>query len=205
MQWDYTIKVTDLAIVFATLLGPVFAVQAQVVLEKRREKRARRSGIFHALMRTRAANIAQDHVQALNAIPIEFYGVERVTNAFKAYVTHLYAPQTNPTAWIERRVDLFMDLLWKVGREVGYQFDVAQLKSEFYAPVGHQTVENEQTAIRQGLAKVLSGQASLPMEVTKMPSDPEAQAALKALLKGETALKIKPDVPPQPQPPQPAR
>ncbi len=34
---DWSVKVTDLAIIVATLLGPVFAVQAQVWLERGRE------------------------------------------------------------------------------------------------------------------------------------------------------------------------
>jgi len=32
--------------------------------------------------------------------------------------------------------------------------------SEFYAPKMHATIETEQTAIRQGLAKILAGQAA---------------------------------------------
>jgi hypothetical protein len=45
----------DLAIVFATLLGPILAVQAQKFVEQRREQNHRRVAIFRALMMTRAA------------------------------------------------------------------------------------------------------------------------------------------------------
>jgi hypothetical protein len=190
MQLDETIKATDIAIVIATLFGPILAVQAQVFLERRRERQGRRATIFHTLMRTRAALLSSDHVQALNAIPIEFYGVTKVTDAYRAYVQHTNTPQNNPQAWNDRRVDLLMDVLSKVAIKVGYGFDIVQLKSEFYAPQGHATVEAQQVAIREGLAKVLSGELELPLAIKSFPSDPETAALMKAWLKGERALKI---------------
>jgi hypothetical protein len=190
MTWDNSIKLTDIAIVLAALLGPVFAVQVQVFLERRREQKRRRTNIFHTLMRTRAQNLSGDHVQALNAIPIEFYGVVEITAAYKAYIRHLDAPQTNPQGWADRRTDLFMDLLSKVAVHLGYRFDVVQLKNEFYAPQAHFTVEAEQAAIREGLAKVLSGKLPLPMEVKAFPGDAETQGMLKQWLKGERAVKV---------------
>jgi len=191
MQWDETIKVTDLAIVFATLLGPVFAVQVQVYLDRTRGKRARREQIFHTLMRTRSSSVAPEHVHALNAVPIEFFGERQITDAYRDYIAHLNTNiQNNPEAWGIRRVDLFMDLLHKISEELGYDFTVAQLKGEYYAPQAHFTLEVEQTAIRQGLAKILSGQAALGMDVKNLPGDPEAQAALKAVLQGKSAIKV---------------
>lgn len=191
MKWDDTIKVTDVAIVVAAILGPVLAIQVQMFLERRRALKGRRLNIFYALMRTRGTPLAPDAVNALNAVPLEFYQVSRIIDAYRAFITHINTPQVNMQVWADRRIDLLMDLLHKIAIEVGYQFDVAQLKSEFYAPLAHQTLESEQTAIRQGLAKVLSGEKPLPMEVTKFPGDPEAQAALKAVLKGQVAIKVK--------------
>jgi hypothetical protein len=192
VKWDDTVKVTDVAIVVAAILGPILAVQAQVFLDRRRALRGRRLNIFHALMRTRATPIAPDAVNALNAVPLEFYGVPRITGAYGTFIAHITTPQANnPEGWGNRRADLLFDLIHKIATEVGYKFDVAQLKAEFYAPQGHQTLENEQTAIRQGLAKLLSGEGALPMEVKRFPGDPEAQAAFKAVLKGETAIKVK--------------
>lgn len=197
MTWDYTIKVTDVAIVFATLLGPVLAIQTQVWLEKRRALKSRRLGVFYALMRNRATPLAPDAVNGLNAVPLEFYGVERIVDAYRELIKHITSPQINPPVWGERRIDLLMDLIHKIAQAVGYKFDVAQLKAEYYNPQGHRTVEEEQNVIRQGMAKILRGEAALPMEVTKMPGDPEVAAALKALIKGETALLVRPDVPPE--------
>ena len=180
MQWDKTIRLADLAIVFATLLGPVLAVQAQVYLDRARGKLARQQQIFHALMRTRASVISPEHVHALNAVPMEFLGKRKITDAYRDYIAHLNtSAQNSPEAWGVRRVDLLMDLLHKVSGDLGYDFTVAQLKGEYYAPQAHFTSDAEQTAIRQGLAKILSGQAALGMDVKNFPGDPEAQAALK--------------------------
>jgi hypothetical protein len=193
MVWDETIKATDVAIVIATLCGPILAVQAQVWLERRRGKQGRRQQIFYTLMRTRAAALSPDHVHAINAIPVEFHGVETIISAYKEYIDHLNVPQTNVAAWNERRVDLFMDLLHKISQRLGYDFTVAQLKGEYYAPKWQFDLEAEQTAIRQALAKILSGEAALPMDVKTFPGDSEAQAALKAVLKGERAIKVSPE------------
>jgi hypothetical protein len=108
----------DVAIVIATLMGPLFAVQVQVWLERRRVKEGRRQQVFYALMRTRASTLAPEHVHALNAVPIEFYGIKTITEAYKDYITHLNSPQNEARGL--RRVDLFMDLLHKISAELNY-------------------------------------------------------------------------------------
>jgi hypothetical protein len=183
MQWD------TIAIAAATLLGPLFAVQVQVWLERTRAGRRRREQIFYALMRTRAASLSPDHVHALNSIPIEFYRDKSIIEAYKAYINHVNSPQTNTQVWVERRTDLLMDLLHKISQTLGYSFTVAQLKGEYYAPKWQFDLEAEQTAIRQGLVNLLSGKSSLPMDVKSLPVDADTRAALLAVLKGEAVLK----------------
>lgn len=185
------VSTADVAIVIATLMGPLFAVQVQVWLERMRARRYRREQVFFALMRTRASSLVPEHVHALNAVPIEFYGKKDITAAYKDYIAHVNLPQTDPTAWGARRVDLFMDLLHKIATELRYKFTVAQLKGEFYAPRWQFDLEGEQVAIRQGILKIIQGEAALPMDVKSFPADPEAQAAMKAVLKGEAPLAVK--------------
>lgn len=94
MIFDWNIKITDVAIVFATILGPVLAVQAQKWLERNREVKQRRAWIFRMLMATRATTLSPKHVEALNAIPIEFYGKDKrlkaIINKWKTYLDHLH-------------------------------------------------------------------------------------------------------------------
>jgi hypothetical protein len=74
---DWTVKTGDLAIVIATLLGPILAVQAQKWIERSRERQQRRVAVFRVLMTTRAALLSPAHVEALNIVPVEFYIDER--------------------------------------------------------------------------------------------------------------------------------
>jgi hypothetical protein len=58
----------------AVVLAPLFALQINTFLERRRREAERKSWIFKTLMATRASTLAPEHVQALNMIDIEFYG-----------------------------------------------------------------------------------------------------------------------------------
>ena len=69
---SFTFTASDLALIAATFLGPVFAIQVQKFLEKRQGDRARRDRIFKTLMSTRTAVLSLAHVEALNMINIEF-------------------------------------------------------------------------------------------------------------------------------------
>ncbi len=71
-------------------------------------------------------------------------------------------------------------------------------KRAAYYPQGHGDIEQDQLVIRKGLAAVLKGEKSLPMEVTSLPmSEEEAreQAELRKLMiqsyKGQLPLEVK--------------
>jgi len=185
MTLDMTVKATDLAIVFATLLGPILAVQAQKWLERRRERNARRLALFRTLMATRAARLAPDHVRALNGIPLEFYGtkkrLKRIRDAWKVYFAHLssqHAPE-NAQSWQQKSDDLFLDLLRELADFLGYdEFNPVELGKEVYSPQAHLALEADNLAIRQGLAALLKGQFALPIEQRIGPLDPAAQKLL---------------------------
>jgi hypothetical protein len=119
---------------------------------------------FPRLMRTRATAVAPESANALNSVPLEFYKESGIINAYRDFIAHTGSPTDQPTpqAWGDKRVELLMDLLQKISVRVGYKFSVLELKAEFYAPNAHKLLEEEQTQIRQGLAKVLTGQAAFP-------------------------------------------
>lgn len=175
------------AIVLATFCGPIAAVQAQMFLDRRRAQRNRREQIFYTLMRTRATSLSPEHVQALNAVPLEFRGVKDITDAYKTYINHVYTPMPVPPAdpkpWVDLRIDLLIDIMAKMAAKLGYKYTTVELKRDYYNPIWHSTVETEQNTIRQGLAKALSG-SGIPVEVK---GDPEAQAAFKTVLKAAAA------------------
>ena len=72
MTFDWNIRITDIAIMLATFLGPILAVYAS---EKRREwndARSRKVQIFRTLMATRAATLNPSHIESLNLVEVEF-------------------------------------------------------------------------------------------------------------------------------------
>jgi hypothetical protein len=190
MDWDYTIKLTDVAIVIAALLGPLLAVQAQKWLERKREVKDRRLSIFRTLMATRAATLSAQHVEALNAVPVEFYGdntkLKQINEAWKLYLDHHDERLPPNDAWAQKRLDLFLDLLHLISQFLGYSFSRAQLGRDIYSPRAHGELETEQTIIRKGLTRLFGGDAPLPLAVKEMPSgeavDPRVRAAVEQLL-----------------------
>ena len=73
-------------------------------------------------------------------------------------------------AWMQKRIDLFIDLLLSISQFLGYKFNKPQLSRDIYSPRAHGDLENEQAIIRQGLVKLLNGETTLPMAITQFPA-----------------------------------
>jgi hypothetical protein len=193
MPWtadDYLRLFESLAVVLATLLGPILAVQIQKKLERDRALRFRQIEVFRTLMTGRLV-LSYENVKAFNVVPVEFYGVDEIIKAWRTYLSHMGVPRpvapADPSAWDAKRIDLFLALLQKMAEHLGYDYDFVQLKDDWYRPQGHGDVENDQQKIRQGLVAILEGRSALPMEVKQFPGDPELNALLKKWLKGITS------------------
>lgn len=167
----------EISIIAATLLGPVLAVQAQRVVDIWREQSGRRLRIFHVLMATRAANLSAMHVEALNAIPIEFHGRKRqykdVVDAWRQYLDHLINGDPQLEIWGTRRQELFIELLWKLSQALKYNFTKVELQREVYSPRAHANVEADQEVIRRGVSALFRGEAALPLDIKTFPTSPE--------------------------------
>lgn len=173
-------RASDLVIAACTLLGPILAVQAQKWIEGFREKRDRRLKIFRTLMATRAMNLSGAHVEAINAVPIDFYGEKDVIDAWEEYFSHLTGSGTVDAVWRQKRIDLFINLLAAIGCKMGYKFNVAQM-NRIYFPNAHSAMENEAETIRRGMAALFNGDFQLPLAIKSGPVDPttaELQASL---------------------------
>ena len=181
MAINYEVKIADVAIIFATLIGPVLAVQAQKAVERWRDASNRRDNIFKTLMATRATRLAPNHVQSLNMINIEFPTIKRfkkVRSAWKAYFTHLAEPMPDTPqqpVYFAKRNELFTDLLYEMGTALHYDFDKTEISKEVYSTVFHENVEADANLIREKLAQILSGKAAFPMAVVQFPHDPELE------------------------------
>jgi hypothetical protein len=207
------IKVSDIVIAAATLLGPIFAVQVQKLVERRAAIRQQKSKLFSTLMATRATNIAPDRVAALNAIVLEF-GQHRgllfrrqsradgeVTQAYRLYFDKLCepAPQEEQSVriWNDQCNERYVDLLFSMAQNLGYDFDKVQIKNSIYRPRGHVEEEAAMRAIKDRLAHILTGNGTIPIKVTAIEGNAEVmaaqaqiQTALFQLLSGQTTLKV---------------
>jgi hypothetical protein len=197
MTIDWTFRIGEEAIVFATLLGPVLAVQAQKWIERARERKQRKIGIFRVLMATRAAFLSPAHVEALNAVPIEFYGNRKIVNSWKEYLDYLSTQGVPPELWGQRRIELFVGLLVDMAVFLGYNFTRVEISREVYWPTAHAPIEADQQIIREGLAKLFRGETAIPMDVKSFPVEAQAleeqQDLRRLLLKwlgGEQSVKV---------------
>lgn len=183
MLENLNMEAKDWITVCAVILGPIFAVQAQKIIESIREKKSRRLSLFKKLMSTRGERLNREHVQALNMIDIEFYGrrllgsrfqnkrEKAVTNAWKNYNDNLSSKSNYESLemWFKDGDSLFIKLLYEMSQSLGYDYDEVQLKRDCYRPEAHANVENAQLNVLEGLAKVLNQERSLPMAVTYFP------------------------------------
>lgn len=191
MDAENSVRLGEWFTIAAVLAGPILALQVQKLLERSQAKRASKDWVFRTLMATRAAQLSPEHVQALNMIPIAFYGTrvlgdQRQTNgekavysAWRSYLHCLNADILSGTdsqkdVWVRDRQDKFIDLLGKIATAQRFDFDPVDLRTTAYSPVHHFNVEAEHDAIRKGLASVLGGKVPLNMNVVNFPAQ-EAQ------------------------------
>ena len=178
MAWDFTVKLTDLIMIAAVVIGPIVAVSITEKIRKKEDKRNRQVHIYRTLMATRASNLAPQHVEALNLVETEFSSGSKedkaVVSAWKLYLSHLNDRNYATESWGSRRFDLLVDLLHEMSQALGYGHDKAAIKAGSYYPQGYGTMEDEQQALRQGLLEVLGGQRPISMAVREFPYSEDA-------------------------------
>jgi len=155
--------------VFAIFRSPIVALRLQKEVEDYNEKRSRQMNIFKTLLGTRANPLALEHVQALNMIDIEFYEEKEIREAWNIYRDHLNSPSQNQDTsaqerWLERKTDLFTDLLYIMSKFFEYDFDKVILKKGAYSPIAHDFLNMEGALIRKGLVKVLNENKAIKIE-----------------------------------------
>ena len=173
---------TDILLVLATVLSPVIAVQVTRYLDDRNEERGRKLQVFKTLMATRAYNLSAAHVEALNRIDLEFSSKrpreKAALDVWQQYLDHLGNLKMEPEAWNVRRVDLLVDLLYAMGKAVGYDFNKTQIKNGTYSPTAHGKLEDEQSRVRSMVLELLEGRREIPMRVTNIPPQNQAGNAV---------------------------
>ncbi|MEA2890817.1 MAG: hypothetical protein QOI05_1610, partial [Bradyrhizobium sp.] len=142
-------------IIFATLAGPIIAVQTQKFIERTNERSKRRQLIFTALMSNRATRLHDDFIRALNLIDLEFspkrFGGSadrKVVEAWRALFGEYRngPPEGNEDislarAWNDRLSERLVDLLSAMSTALGYKFSAEELRRGIYYPQGRVDLE----------------------------------------------------------------
>jgi len=161
----------SIAIIFATLCGPIIAVRLTRYLDDRAATRRRRATTFRSLMATRAATISPEHVGALNTAEVDFYGVKPVETALENYIGHLNkpprddAPEPDKVAWVERQRDLFAVLLAKMAVALGITKGEIQIRQGGYYPKGWADREAKQMSAQDWVMGLATGKAAIPVKI----------------------------------------
>lgn len=163
----------------AILVGPLLAVQATRWSDAAREQHHRRISIFQTLMTTRANSLARSHVEALNAIDLEFRGkrFRGVREAWRSYLDHLGDTGVHHEGWADRRVELLVELLHALSIALRYDFDKVQLKRGIYHPRAYGDAQLDEEEIRQGMKRFLQGELVLPLRVLNFDSPPSGETS----------------------------
>ncbi|MBI3669330.1 MAG: hypothetical protein HY237_06085 [Acidobacteria bacterium] len=155
----------------AIALGPILALIIQGKLNRMKEQLDRKLHIFRVLMATRATRLAPNHVEALNAIEVEFYGDKeenkKVVAAWRNYSNALAQPFDDNTfaAWQAKHFALFLELLLAMAEALKYKFEKVTLEREVYYPkyFGELTIDQEN--IRKSVVKVLGGETPISVRL----------------------------------------
>jgi hypothetical protein len=161
------IKLEAWLTIVAIVVGPLLAFAVQHWRDKRREHWKQKVEVFRQLLLTLKVPMAQRHVDAINSIPLEFHSQSEIISAWRLYTSHLnngVMLQQEPQRWGEKKLDLLVDLVSKIGDHLGYEhIDEATLRDNLYVPKGYSDVEEQWRQIREAWLQVLSGQRPMPM------------------------------------------
>lgn len=166
-------SLTDILMIAATALSPLIAVQVTRYLDDQKELQGRKLRVFKILMATRAYSLSPGHVEALNSIDFEFSAKKKdekaVLDVWQQYLDHLGNKTLEGQAWIDKSVDLLVELPHAMGKTLGYEFNKTQIKTGTYSLMAHGRIESEQGRLRQLTLELLEGKRAMPMHVTNLP------------------------------------
>jgi hypothetical protein len=113
-------------------------------------------------------------------IQTEFHDDEKVISAHKRYIDNLGGPALPPGSkeevikrFVDDRDDAFNEMMFEIGKHLGFSLDRRELAKYSYAPQGWVNAEAEQDAVRRLALELLQGKRPLPIS----PFQPSPSAA----------------------------
>lgn len=152
-----------------SLVSMVTGNIVQYFMSRGRLKHERQLKIFDILMATRAQGLSPFHVEALNSVPVAFYGHRDVTDRWYDYFKHLHAGHLSYEVWGVEQKKLMTALLLAMAKVLKYNFSTADIDAIYY-PEGYRAIEQDQQIVLFGLARALSG-GSLKVQLDEVKNE----------------------------------
>jgi uncharacterized protein DUF6680 len=171
-HWGLT--VAEWLTIAAIVLGPGLAVATQLWFQSRKTKRDSKLWVFNTLMGLRPQILHVDFVKAFNMIDVVFYDNDDIRKGRKEFLNVVTAVQGRHflPAEVEKGNDILAEMLAKMGKELGFEFDHTQIKNTGYLPQGFVDAQESLGEILQHGAAWLQGKQRVVMEIS--PAAPAA-------------------------------
>jgi len=103
----------------------------------------------------------------------------RLITSYKKYIDNLGGPALPPGStneairhFVDERDDAFNEMMFEIGRHLGFALDKRELAKYSYAPQAWGNIEAEQNGLRQLALELLQGKR--PMPITPLQRGPSA-------------------------------
>lgn len=181
---DWSIKITDIAMVLAAFLGPAAAVFASELRQRYRQRNEYKMQVFQVLMKTRGASkLRTDHVEAINQIEFAFprKSCPDVEDARYQYRKHLRNPDASSedpgvkAVWEQKSKDLFADMLYQMAKNLKLPFSKSDIVEDSYKPDAYLFDEMAAYETKHLLLKLLRNESTLKLNTTLVPGQTEEE------------------------------
>jgi hypothetical protein len=156
-NYHWGLTVAEWLTILAIMLGPVLAVATQLWMQRRKSKRDQKLWVFSTLMGLRASYyVNETAVQAFNLIDVVFYRSTDIREKRKEFLAIVNASTERDmtSEEIDKTKDLMSEMLAKMGRELGFDFDHTQIKDLAYYPKGLMTMPEAILSVLKGRTNI---------------------------------------------------
>jgi hypothetical protein len=153
--------ITGLLTVAAIFAAPITVLWVQGKRDEKQALRLRRERIFKALWVNRRRQFYVARVDALNMIDIEFFGEQKVIDAWQDLFAHYVQehPGLNDEQIFREREEKFATLLFEVSQVLGYKFGRTGIRDNIYRPILHGEFDNIEFETRRMVHELLKSDA----------------------------------------------
>jgi len=163
------LKTSEWIMITAIIVGPIFAILAQLGWQRWKEKRDLKAWVFNTLMSLRAQPLAPDYVRALNHIDVVFYRNGKVRQRWKVLLEHFaseaYKREVVEQATFDRARDLAAELMAEMAKVLGYEYDHTHIKDNAYYPQLFGVFEAQGLQLLDKGTAVLAGRSSIRVKL----------------------------------------